>query len=91
MQEYNHDRRLISFKDCIDRIRYYNNDLIGVSDIYDNDIFIFKTTEEAAAAKNNFSEHPGFINASWYSKEEFLILKKSFEESENKIVKVYWI
>ena len=94
---YNHDRPLEDFEDQIDIITNACFNLIGVSQMYFEDVFIFNTKAEALMAYKTLetgeigSEKIGAVGW-WYSKREFKKLAEEYKKDwKGCEVKTYWI
>jgi hypothetical protein len=82
---FNHNRELIEFEPQIKKIKDAGFNIIGVSQMYFEDCFIFNTTEEAEKAYRLFERDInekwiGNIVGWWQSKESF---EKSVYKYEN--------
>lgn len=90
--EYNHDKPLSYFINNIKIIKNNGFNIIGVSQLYFEDVYIFESNLDATGAYHKFESNTGGIIGWWYSKEDFL---KEVEEYESHInstkVKIYWI
>jgi len=89
--EYNHDRKLESFQKQIEIIKDAGFNPIGVSQIYLEDTFIFKTKKEASAAYKLLEKERGEVIGWWYSWKDFLAEVIDYESNrESTMVRVYW-
>lgn len=74
---YNHRRPLSDFTEQIKKIKEKGFNVIGVSQIYFEDTFIFKTKKEAKKAYRTLERDEKEVIGWWYSKEDF---EKSVEQ-----------
>jgi hypothetical protein len=96
--KYNHDRTLSDFQNSIDIIIKAGFKPIAVTQMYLEDTFVFKTSEEANKAyktleRGDNEKFIGKVVGWWYGEDDF---KKTVEEYETENngyskVKIYYI
>lgn len=93
---YNHNYPLSSFKEVIEIIKSKGFNLIAVSQIYLEDIFVFETEEESAYRtfeRDKNEKWIGKVVGWWYSKKEFREEVGEYESKSNNNLRarVYWL
>lgn len=98
MAKFNHRRPLKSFSKEIEKIKKAGFNLIGVSQMYFEDVFIFETRDEAEKAYHTFENdmfgnYIGKIVGYWHSREDFKEAVRFYEieNNGNSKVKVHWL
>ena len=92
LQFANHERELDDFQYQINRIKEAGFNLIGVSQIYNEDTFIFETQEEALKAYEALElPNESDIQGWWYGKERFLETVENYEKEFKVKVLTYWL
>jgi hypothetical protein len=88
---YNHNRELSDFKEQLDIIKNSGFNPIGVTQMYFEDTFIFKTKKEAKLACKTLEKcTPSKVIGWWYSKKNFMKEKELYESEEIKML-IYWL
>lgn len=94
--EFNHDRTLSDFQNNIDKLKANGFNPIVVSQMYLEDVFVFKTKKEAKKAYRKFERDEkenwiGNIAGWWYSKSDFKKTIKEYEKKYNLKILIHWI
>ena len=94
---YNHSRPLTDFLNEINIIKNHGFNPIAVTQMYYEDLFVFKTDEEATKAYHQLEQDEnnkwiGKVSGYWYGKEEFEKEVKNYEQNEEySKVLIYWL
>ena len=90
---YNHNESFASFKLKVDLIKNAGFNIIGVSQLYFEVVYIFETQEEALKTFDFFEGHAEniIIVGWWYDKEQYLEEVALYENVSNYTVKTYWL
>lgn len=89
----NHRRRLSTFNKSIGIIKDHGFYPIAVTQLYNEDTFVFKTSDEAIAAYESLeNREDSILKAWWYGLEEFNETVSKYETRfPNTEVKVFWL
>lgn len=93
MTKFNHNRDIEDFKIELDIIISAGYTPIAVSQMYMENVFVFKTEEEANNAYNILEIIEKKLCGWWYGSEQFLKELNEYEESFNNEIKVlvHWL
>lgn len=92
--KYNHDRPLSSFQKDIGLLRKAGFKPIAVSQMYLEDVFVFKTDKEAHAAYKLFEDDNNYQIIGWWYGEKAFIKEVALYEKENNgyaKVMIHWL
>ncbi len=95
--QFNHDREIIEFQNNIDLLKSKGYNVIAVTQMCFEDVYVFETNEEATKAYNKFERDEdgdwiGEIVGWWYGKDEFIQSVKEYETdfSESNVL-IHWL
>jgi len=93
--EYNHKRPIEDFEKKIDIIKQHGFNVIGVSQMYFYDTFIFETTQEALKAYEELEKNQISLDTCilgwWYGKEDFEKTSKTYEKETGNKLLIHWL
>lgn len=87
---FNHSKELSDFQPAIDIIRHHGFELIAVTQMYFERVFVFKTDSEAQMAYELLEIGLEEVIGCWYEKEDFISEVEQYEKN-NSMVKVFWL
>lgn len=87
---FNHDKELSDFQAAIDIIRHHGFEPIAVTQMYFEQVFVFKTDSEAQMAYELLEVQLEEITGCWYEKEDFISEVEQYEKNGS-MVKVFWL
>lgn len=88
--EFNHDKELVDFQAAIDIIKHHGFELLAVTQMYFEQVFVFKTDSEAQMAYELLEVQLEEVTGWWYEKEEFISEVEQYEKNGS-MVKVFWL
>jgi len=88
--KFNHNKELSYFQSSIDIIRHHGFNPIAVTQMYFEQVFVFKTDSEAEMAYELLEVQLEEVAGWWYEKEEFIREVEQYEKNVS-MVKVFWL
>lgn len=90
--EYNHDKSIKNFEKEIEIIKNAGFNPIAVSQLYLEDVFVFKTSEEATKAYDLLEDIDDYkIIGWWYGEYNFLKEVMEYENWDGSKVLIHWL
>ena len=87
---FNHDKELSDSQAAIDIIRHHGFEPIAVTQMYFEEVFVFKIDSEAQMAYELLEVQLEEVTGWWYEKEEFMSEVEQYEKNGS-MVKVFWL